>query len=150
MSNELVYPDGMAKIQLTIHKVDEVTGELKVGYPKDYFLRFTSGAFKMYRELIKEKSIGLEESESLTTLEAVAVAVWAGLQWSPAQRSLSYDDVENAIDCAMLSNGQVDGLADAVGKAMGLSLPPEGADEETQKKMLAEMLGKVTGRYGGM
>lgn len=148
MANEQLYPDGMARIQLTIHRVDEVTGNLVVGHPHDYFLRFTSGAFKMYRAALKEKTIGMEEGENLTTLEAISLAVWAGMQWSPAQRSLSLDEVENAIDCEMIANGQIEQMAEAVGKAMGLSLPPEGLDEETQKKMVMEMVGKIVGRYG--
>ena len=148
MANEVIYPDGMAKVQLTLHRVDEVTGELIIGHPHDYYIRFTSGAFKMYRAALKEKTQFLEEGENLSTLEAVSLAVWAGLQWSPAQRNLTLDEVENAIDCEMISNGQIEMLAEAVGKAMGLSLPPEGADEETQKKMVMEMVAKIVGRYG--
>jgi hypothetical protein len=150
MANEIVYPDGMAKIQLSIHRIDEVTGALIVGAPHDYYIRFTSGAFKMYRAALKEKSQYLDEGENLTTLEAISLAVWSGLQWSPAQRHITLDEVENAIDCEMIANGQVESLGEAVGRAMGLSLPPEGTDEETQKKMVMEMVAKVVGRYGNM
>jgi len=141
-----VYPDGCAKIKLSFYHIDGAN--IVMDSPRLLHLRFTTAAFRLYRKALRDRSEGLEEGEQLLPMEMIAITLWAATQWDKSQRDLELEDIEQAIDYAVMAGEKFDEIATALGKVMGLSLPEGEVDAETQKKMIEKQVINLSARMG--